>query len=192
MWAVRRPTAALGLAMLAVLTAGCGRERLQPSDTVTPARPAGTTRQAFPQAGLFFERPANWAFQEGRPPMVASAISGTATVALWRYLRSEPLPRDDAALDAAEEALVAAEEARDGSFALDEARRVEVDGAPAIEVLGTETVAEGRRRVRSTHVYAKGAEVVVDAYAPAEEFERVDAEVFGPLVESLKIDPPQG
>jgi hypothetical protein len=45
--------------------------------------------------------------------------------------------------------------------------------------------------VRSTHVYAKQAEVVVDAYVAPRDFVNVDREVFRPLVRSLKIDPPR-
>ena len=174
------------------VTLGCGRERLVPPDTVRPAPPEGQAAEAFPKAGLFLDRPGNWPFQPGRPPLVASASSGTATVALWRYLRSEPLPREGAALDAAQTALEEAAKVRDETFVLEEGTQLEVDGAPAVQLLGTETVAGQKRRVRSTHVYAKGAEVVLDAYAPANEFERVDREVFGPIVTSLRIDPPQG
>ncbi|HEV2813175.1 MAG TPA: hypothetical protein VGW10_07995 [Solirubrobacteraceae bacterium] len=189
---MRRRIAALAFIVSAFVNLGCGRDRIEPPDTVRPATPAGQAPEAFPKAGLFLDRPGNWPFHPGRPPLVASASSGTATVALWRYLRSEPLPRDDAALAAAQQSLEQAAKVRDASFVLEEGRQTEVDGAPAIELLGTGTIAGQKRRVRSTHVYAKGAEVVLDAYAPAQEFERVDKEVFAPIVASLRIDPPQG
>ncbi len=188
---MRRSAAAAGLATIAMLTVGCGRERLEVPDTVRPAAPLGSAPEAFPAAGLYLDRPGNWPFQEGRAPLVASASSGTATVALWRYLRSEPLPRSTEQLEAAQEALEQAAKARDASLTVQRTRRTEVDGAPAIELVATQTVAGQKRRVRSTHVYAKGAEVVIDAYAPEGEFERVDREVFAPLVESLRIDPPR-
>jgi hypothetical protein len=178
--------------LVSVTVAGCGRERIEPPDTVRPAAPTGAAQEAFPKDGLFLERPGNWPFRPGRPPLVASTSNGTATVALWRYQRSEPLPREDEALETAQASLEAAVKARDGSFALDGSRRVEVDGAPGIELLGTETVAGRKRRVRSTHVYAKEAEVVLDAYAAPEDFERVDETVFAPIVASLRIDPPEG
>ena len=189
---MRRRTAVCAVALVACASAGCGRERIEPPDTVRPAAPVGTAPEAFPQAGLFLDRPANWPFQPGRAPLVASASSGTATVALWRYERSEPLPREGEALEAAQAALEEAVKTRDGSFELEGSKRVKVDGAPGIELRGTETVAGRRRRVRSTHVYAKEAEVVLDAYAPEEEFQRLDAEVFEPIVRSLRIDPPEG
>ncbi|HEX2087404.1 MAG TPA: hypothetical protein VHF89_17105 [Solirubrobacteraceae bacterium] len=189
---MRRQTAAATCIVLATATTACGRERIRPPDTVKPEAPLALAAQGFPQEGLFLERPSNWPFLRGRAPLVASATSGTATVALWRYLRSEPLPREDELLDAAQSALQEAVRARDGSFAVERAERVEVDGAPAIQLLGTETIAGRKRRVRSTHVYAKGAEVVLDAYAPPEEFARVDETVFAPILESLRIDPPEG
>ena len=188
-----RRLAAVPLLSVCLLAAtGCGRDRIEPPDTVRPATPTGIAADAFPEAGLFIDRPANWPFDPGEAPLVASASSGTATVALWRYLRSEPLPRSDEALEAAQRALEDAARNRDPSFVVEEGRRTEVDGAPAIELLGTETVAGEKRKVRSTHVYAKGAEVVLDAYAPEQEFARVDDEVFTPMVESLRIDPPTG
>jgi hypothetical protein len=189
---LRRRAAATVLTVLPLLTLACGRDRIEPPDTVRPATPTASEEQGFPRAGLFLDRPGNWPFVAGRAPLVASASSGTATVALWRYLRSEPLPREDAALQDAQQALEDAARNRDASFVVDEGRRTEVDGAPAVELLGTETVAGQKRRVRSTHVYAKGAEVVLDAYAPEQEFERVDREVFAPMLESLRIDPPTG
>jgi hypothetical protein len=178
--------------LVAATAAGCGRERIEPSDTVRPAAPSGTGQDAFPKDGLSLERPGNWPFRAGRPPLVASASNGTATVALWRYLRSEPLPREDAALETAQASLEEAVKARDGTFALERSTRVEVDGAPAIELRGTETIAGRKRRVRSTHVFAKEAEIVLDAYAAPEDFDRVDEAVFDPIVKSLRIDPPEG
>jgi hypothetical protein len=190
---VRRPIAATACTVSAVVTlTGCGRERIAPPDTLRPAPPAGSAPESFPQAGVRLDRPGNWPFAAGKPPLVASASSGTATVALWRYVRSEPLPRGDAALDAAETALEDAAKVRDATFALDETRRLKVDGEPAIQLLGDETVAGQKRRVRSTHVYAQGAEIVLDAYAAAGEFARVDREVFEPMIGSLRIGPATG
>ena len=189
---MRRPTVTACAVALVAVGPACGRERIEPPDTTRPAAPEGRTPQSFPAAGLHFERPGNWPFRPGRAPLVASASSGTATIALWRYLRSEPLPRETAELEEAQGRLEEAVRTRDATFSLERGRQVEVDGAPGVQLLGTETVAGHERRVRSTHVYAKGAEFVVDAYAPEPEFARVDREVFAPLLASLKIDPPQG
>jgi hypothetical protein len=187
---MRREVAAAFLVSATV--AGCGRERIEPPDTVRPAAPVGTAQEAFPKDGLFLERPGNWPFRPGRPPLVASTSNGTATIALWRYLRSEPLPRERSAIETAQASLEQAVKARDPSFALERSSRLEVDGAPAIELRGTETIEGRKRRVRSTHVFAKAAEVVLDAYAAPEDFDRVDGEVFERVARSLRIDPPEG
>ena len=44
--------------------------------------------------------------------------------------------------------------------------------------------------MRSTHVYAFGAEVVIDAFAPPEVFGQVDREAFVPVVRSLRLASP--
>jgi hypothetical protein len=45
--------------------------------------------------------------------------------------------------------------------------------------------------VRSTHIYAHGAEYVIDAYADADSFRQVDAQVFRPLLRSLHVSSPE-
>ena len=175
----------------AALAAGCGAERVEAPDVKTPATAGPRADVAFPKAGLTFSAPRAWRFIPGEAPLVASTSSGLATIAVWRYPRTEPLPRDDAALETAQEALLGAIRTRDPRFEERGTRRVEVDGAPGIEVVGDQRVSGRPRRVRSTHVYAKEAEYVVDAYAPPEQFPAVDRAVFRPLLRSLKIDPPR-
>ena len=46
--------------------------------------------------------------------------------------------------------------------------------------------------MRSLHVYGFDGEVVVDALAPPDQFGRVDREVFGPLLRSVRLSAPQG
>ena len=184
---------AIVLAVLAAVpAAGCGRDRLQTPDPSRPAEVVGQAERTYPKAGVRFEGPDDWTWETSKDPLVTSTANGSATVAVWRYVRTEPLPREDADLDEAERRLVEAAKLRDPRFRLDRASRLKVDGAPAIQVLGTELVDGRERRVRSTHVYAKGAEFVVDAYAAPRDFASVDRSVFRPLVRSFKIDPPQG
>jgi hypothetical protein len=45
--------------------------------------------------------------------------------------------------------------------------------------------------VRSTHIYAHGAEYVVDAYADADSFRAIDAQVFRPLLRTLRVSSPE-
>ncbi len=176
---------------LAALAAGCGAERVATPDVTRPVTDGPRAAVAFPAAGLKFDAPRAWRFTEWDAPLVATTSSGTATIAIWRYPRTEPLPRDEPALDAAEEALLGAIRTRDPRFEERGVRRVEIDGAPGIQVVGDQTIAGRPRRVRSTHVYAKEAEYVVDAYAPPEQFAAVDRSVFRPLLRTLKIDPPR-
>ena len=186
---MRALRSAVLLATLAL--AGCGSDRVAAPDLERPAEPGPPARATFPKAGLVFERPSAWRFEPGTEPLVVRGSSGTAVVAVWRYLRAEPLPRERAALEDAQATLEDAVKTRDTTFALDSSRITEVDGAPAIELLGTQTIAGQRRKVRSLHAYAKGAEVVVDAYASEQDFGAMDRAVFRPLMRSLKIDPPQ-
>lgn len=178
------------LVTLAV-TAGCGAERVGAPEVERPFTRGGTTAATFPAAGVRLEAPANWVFTRSAAPLVATASSGSATVAVWRYPRSEPLPRDPADLETAREALLGAIRTRDPRFAEREARTTEVDGAPAVQVVGDGRVNGRDRRLRSTHVYAKEAEYVIDAYAAPRDFTLIDRVVFRPLLRSVKIDPPR-
>jgi hypothetical protein len=187
------PRTALSLAAVVALlsSSGCGADRVTPPDASRPFSTEGPAQRAFPQAGVRFQAPADWRFDAGEAPLVASTSSGTATIAIWRYPRTEPLPRDDIALDQADGALQQAARSRDESFRVQQSRRVRVDGAGGIQLVGTERVAGRERQVRSTHVYAKGAEYVVDTYAAPRDFAVVDRTIFRPLVRSFKIDPPR-
>jgi hypothetical protein len=185
---MRRPLLVL---TAAVVLTGCGNHRAAVPDTATPGPPLGTNAAIYPQAGLRFGAPAGWHVEPGQAPLVTTITTGRAAVAVWRYPRTEPLPATRRALEQARSALLAAAAARDPTFAPQASRATRVDGRGAVEVRGTETVEGARRAVRSTHVFAFGAEVVVDASAPPRDFARVDRQVFGPLVHSLRLGPPK-
>jgi hypothetical protein len=176
---------------LAASAAGCGRDRLAVPDVERPAAPGAVKPLSMPKAGLSLRVPSAWHFEPGGDPLVTVGGSGTAVVAVWRYPRAEPLPRTRAELTTARKELERAVKTRDQSFELESARIIRVDGAPAIQLLGRQTVGGQPRRVRSTHAYAEGAEIVVDAYAADADFATVDSGVLRPLVRSLSIDPPQ-
>jgi hypothetical protein len=125
------------------------------------------------------------------PPAVVTIATGEATIGIFRYPRTETLPRTKAQLDAAATALVAAAKARDPTFTEIKRARLQVDGRPAVQIRGTETIDGQPRTVRTTHIYAFGAELVVDAYAPEKDFRRVDTEVFRPLLAALRIRAPK-
>ena len=187
----RRRTAALLLA--AVATAGCGRDRLAAPDPERPFTAGQLTAVDFSASGVRFRAPADWRFGPGTAPLVASTSSGSATIAIWRYPRSEPIPTGTgAALDDAKANLLSAAGGRDGSFKEVSSRTRRVDGKPAVEVVGDQTVAGRPRRVRSTHVFAYGTELVIDAYAAPDVFAVIDKSVFRPLVRSVELEqPPQ-
>jgi hypothetical protein len=187
---MRRPAIIAVAAALALC--GCGNDRTKPPDVKTAGQPLGSNDARFPTQGIRFLAPAGWSLDSGVAPLVATTQTGRATVAIWRYPRSEPLPRTKAQLTAARDALVAAATARDPTFKAVRTIIRRLRGVPAIVLLGTETIEGQPRTVRSTHVYAHGAETVVDAYAPAEDFERLDASVFRPLVGSLRVSALQG
>ena len=180
------------IAILLALAAGCGEDRTDPPDVTTPAAPAGTAAASYPDQGVTFAAPGGWRVRPGQPPLVATVQSGTATIAIWRYPRSERLPRTRADLDAAVHALTGASKTRDPSFEALKSSRLKVSGKPAVQLRGRETVAGQPRLVRSTHVYAHGAEVVVDAFSDAASFGRVDEQAFQPLLRSLRLSAPPG
>lgn len=179
------------VAALALGAAGCGNERQLSPDVATPGPAFGSETVAYPGAGVLLRRaPAGWARISGEAPAVATIATGQATIGIFRYPRTEPLPKTKEQLDAAATALVAAAKARDPSFAEIKRARLTVDGQPAVQIRGTETINGQARTVRTTHVYAFGGEIVIDAYAPETSFRRVDEQVFRPLLATLKLVAP--
>jgi hypothetical protein len=178
---------AVGVAALS----GCGDARTPAPDVTTPATPAGHTVARFGSAGLLLRAvPANWRVQPGQSPLVATISSGDGTLAIWRYQRTQPLPRTHAALRRALAALVAAVRARDPTFRPLRSKTTRVDHQPAIVLLGLATIDGNRRETRSTHVFAYGAEVVLDGYAPAPSFVRSDRFAFLPIIRSIQLRRP--
>jgi hypothetical protein len=191
--AVRRPpsvSAAVPLALAALAVTGCGATRQRAPDTATAQAPGGTTSVELAGSGVRLHVPRSWARTRGVAPELLGLSSGRATVTLWRYRRTQPLPRSPAALRQATRDLLAATRARDPTFAPSSAGRTRVDGRPAVEVRGTATIAGQQRRVRSVHVYAFGAELVVDAVVEPAQNARVGREVVAPLVRSLRLRDP--
>jgi hypothetical protein len=187
---MRRPAClVLTLAALAAAAAGCGGG--SSSDTTTAVATAAHADGAFPQAGVSFAPPSDWNVAAGRGHLVATAQAGQATVAVWRYPRSEKLPKSRLQLQAARDALVNASRRRDASFEQIKTAATTIAGQPAVQIRAREHIAGQPRTVRSTHIYAHGAEIVVDAYADAGSFRQVDAAVFRPLLRSLQVSLPR-
>jgi hypothetical protein len=182
----RRLLLVLGCSALA----GCGNARTPPPNLSIALAPSGFARQTFPSAGVRLRAPIDWQVQPGSPPLVVAVRSGLASIAVWRYPRTQSLPATGAQLRPALKRLVAMVRARDATFALASAGVVTVGGRRALQLRGLETIDGQRREVRSTHLYAYGAEVVVDAYAPPSQFRQVDKRVFHPLLRGLRLGLP--
>jgi hypothetical protein len=178
------------LALALTLLAGCGAERTPVPVPDAPQPVAARQDAVFAGAGLRLPLPDGWLRTEGPEPLVVSVASGTATLAVWRYPRAEPLPQGEAALQDARRTLLAAVRARDPSFTERASRVRTVDGQPAVEVRGDGRVEDRARRIRSVHIFAHGAEIVIDAYAPARHFPRLERDVLRPLLERAQVRAP--
>ncbi len=191
---MRRRTTSLALALACVAAAGvagCGNEQTPPPDIGRIPSPAGFRDAKYLEQGILLRAPTNWRIADGDAPQVATVAVGDAQIAIWRYPRSEPLPETREQLEAARKALVAQVESRDSTFRLTSSRLVVKEGLRGVELVGSVTNQGQPRSVRSLHAYGKGAEVVVDAFAPPQDFRRVDEETFGPVARSLKLRKPR-
>jgi hypothetical protein len=178
--------------VLAAAVAGCGNDPSTPPTVTAPKAAFGWLDLAIPTQGVKFQRPSAWRYAQGSPPLLATMSSGLTTIAVWRYPRSEPLPTTLDELNTARDALVAAAKARDPSFTVIKAKGTRAAHQPAVVIVADETVAGQPRRVRSTHVYAQAGEVVVDAFAPADQYAQVETPIIRELVRSLQITKPVG
>jgi hypothetical protein len=183
-----RRSATFAMTVVVLLAAGCGSN--DPSTPSTTAK-TGASQASYPRDGVAFKAPAGWSLDQGRGHLVATVQTGQATVAVWRYKRSAKLPRSSAELKAARDALLTASAKRDDAFEVIKSSPAKVAGKPAVQIRARETIDGRSRTVRSTHIYSHGSEYVIDAYADADSFRRVDAQVFRPLLRSLEVTKPQ-
>jgi hypothetical protein len=180
----------MSLTLAALVAAGCGNERQRAPDATGTQKPAKATRVAYPAGGVSLAAPPNWYRVPGNRPLVASIVSGQAIVAVWRYPRKEPLPSTKSDLEQAQANLSDAAHARDRSVRIESTKLVDVNGVKGIQLVATEHISGHARRVRSTHLFDRKAEIVIDAYAPPDEFAQVDGSVFQPLLRSLRLRAP--
>ena len=125
---------------------------------------------------------------ERRPaPGVFRAVVGQAVVSTFAYRRREPLPRGREELRAAQQRLVREIRRRDRRFRVIRVRLTRAGGAPAIEVLGTQTLSRTRLRTRSVHAFKGRGEYVLEMLAPPARFEAAQARFFDPLLRSLRL-----
>lgn len=181
---------ALAVAALIALT-GCGNARTTASlgASVTP----GVLQWVhYPAYGVTIRAPQKWQVSRGQPPLVATMSLSDAVATLWSYPRHLPPPASAAALALARRQLIAAARRRDPTLQLIRSSVSLLDGFPAVELDAFEHVNGRPRRVRSTHVFTAGAEVVLDEYAPPQRFHAVDHAVFSPLKRSLRVGSASG
>ncbi len=185
---------AIVLVVLAAPLTACGNDRTPVPDLSRVPSPTAFQETSFDEHGVRFRAPINWRVVRGQAPQVATVAVGTAQVGIWRYPRTEPLPETRAQLDAARNALVAQIASRDPTFKLKSTRLVIKRGLRAVEVVGVGTNLTNRaarRTMRSLHAYGRGAEVVMDAFAPPRQFARIDKQTFGPMSRSLQLRAPK-
>ena len=94
-------------------SAGCGATRQRAPDTATAQPPAGRPPRAGRERRAPPRAPVAGRGRAGRRRRCSALSSGRATVTLWRYPRTQPLPRSAAALRQATRDLLAATRARD-------------------------------------------------------------------------------
>ncbi|HEX8104166.1 MAG TPA: hypothetical protein VF533_16225, partial [Solirubrobacteraceae bacterium] len=169
--------------------AACGNARTPVPDVRAPQAPRGERSVDLPAAGVHFAAPANWNGIRPEGPLVGGIESRRATLAVWRYPRTEPLPRTRAELRRVRDLLIERVRLRDPTFELAHSRLARRAQAPAVELTGAQAILGRRVRVRSAHVFRDGVEVVVDAYAPPRDFDRLDRAVFLPALRSLRVGP---
>ncbi|MHB8692376.1 MAG: hypothetical protein ACYDHH_14140 [Solirubrobacteraceae bacterium] len=190
-----RRAAMLAPVLAATLSlAACGNSQTRPlsvDKTYPPGKfmPFGLTRY-----GIGFFRPANWGVLSNlvRGQVIAIIASGKSVIAVSQYPRTQPPPVGSAALDQARRALLGAIRAKQPTFRLLASTTLTLGGQPAVEVDGVETIDRQRRRVRSTHMFLPGREVVLDEYAPPAIFDQVNGDVFGRVADSLRLLPKTG
>jgi hypothetical protein len=176
------------MALLAlVCLSGCGNSRTPVPSLLVPAPAGGFRTLSYPAAGVSLAVPARWTVIREHAPLLIAIASGGAVISLWHYVRGEPLPATRAQLERARRALLAAIRARQPAVRVIRSRVLRIDQRPAVELNALERIGGVLRRVRSTHVFTAGGEVVLEEYAPARVFHQVDHTVFSPVRQSLQI-----
>jgi len=177
------------LACPLLVLAGCGNSRTPVPDISRPAPPQGFRTLTLSHAGVSLATPANWTITGQSAPLVVTFNSGPAVVALWRFARPGPPPATAGALSRARRSLISAVRARDRAASVVGSAETRVAGAGAIALQVRERIGGRLRRVLSTHVYIRGAELVLDEYAPPSQYAAVARGVFAPVLQSLALLP---
>ncbi len=181
----------LGTLAAAFLALGCGSEPQRPPDVGTPGPPGPLLPLTLSQ-GVSLDIPGAWKLEQGQPegPLLVKLTSGRATIAVWYYPRTEPLPRTRTDLEATRDSLVAAIKTRDPEYSVTSTRILRDASRRGVEVIGTGTNSGFPRRARSLHLFGAGAEIVLELYATPDQFATVDGDVFRDVARSLRVRTP--
>lgn len=175
------------LALLATLAAGCGNERSQVSELAAVSPSAQTITFDYPAAGLSLDLPRNFRVEKAKRPGVFRATFGGSVLAAYAYRRREELPGSQRELEIALKRLRKAAQERSPSLRIAQSRTLEVNGARAVELLGSQTISRARLRTRSLHIFKGRAEYVIELLAPPRDFEKLDARVSEAIDDSLEV-----
>ena len=184
---MRRLAISLLSAGLLLWAVGCGNDRVGSGSLFDV--PAGKATQAlsYPEAGLKVTVPKEFDVKASAPPQLFRASLNATFISSFAYRRAEQLPKTREELDAARKRLEEAAKRRDKTFRLKSSKLTKVDGAPAIELLGDQTIFKGRLRLRSLHVFRGNGEYVVELVAPVAAFARLDRASFPGIRRSLNV-----
>ena len=184
---IRISAFALALALAVPLLAGCGNDRAGTARVFDRPMDEGRQQLRYPRAGLSVALPTAFVVSRGSSPEVFRASLEDAFVSAFAYRRDEELPTTREQLETARGRLVGAARKRDKSFRLSSSKLTRAAGAPAIELVGEQTISRGRLRLRSLHVYKGSAEYVVELGAPVADFRRLDRSVFPSVRRTLRL-----
>ena len=175
-------------ALCAALLAGCGSSAPSSTSSTAPSTltGSGVTPRSF--RGFAVELPSSWTQIAAAGTRLYAARSGAATIAIFRYPRSGKAPYAHSLLKSDLHALVALTRSRHPGFRLLHARVTKVSRRGALELVAVEQLGGRTVQVRSTHVFLKGAEIVIDEYTDPAQFSGVDHADFLPVVYSFTAE----
>jgi hypothetical protein len=183
---MRRSALVAACAVLVWVFGACGAERARkPKSAVEPGD--RFHRISYPLSGLSLSLPVEASVERRRYPGVLRASVGESFIAVFAYRRREQIPRRAGELGAARRRLVAQVRRRSRRFRLIRSRVIRVARAPAIQLLGDQTISRSRLRTRSLHVFKGRGEYVIDMLAPVDRFRATNRVFFSPAARSLKV-----
>jgi len=181
-----RRLAWLAIPALAVACAGCGNPRNTASGLSALAPTAPLANYTALGGDVSFGHPVTWLVTTGALPEVAQISSGGAVATIYAYPRTD-LPLDFAGAASSRLRLLASLRQRAPSFQVTSSRLLSIDGAPAVEVVGSGRIGGHPVRSESVHVFKGAAEYVVDAFARPRAFARARSQAFDPLLATLRL-----